>query len=582
MVPYKNVLDAFWEQVASRGGERALATRTGDSWKSISWREFGEQVASLTSALKHLDLSRDAKVAVFSDNGPEWLIADYAILSAGMVSVPLYPNQTIEQLRFILENSQAEAVFVKGAERLKKTLEACSLNNIIFIGEDGPRGPREHSFEKMIRAGGVDTFVLREEARAFSGRKLATIPYTSGTTAFPKGVMLTHGNIIAEIEMLSTRSIRQASDDVLSFLPLPHMAERMNQFRQAITGYAIHFGGGIETLARDLREVRPTSFGAVPRIYEKFQEAIRAKLAKDPSARVLFERLLSLAERELEAKRKGRWTPLLSARLKLLQRVVAPDLKKLIGLDRSNNFIGGAAPLSLSTLTFFYALGMSVIEVYGLTEVSGASHYNSLTNPVFGTVGPCLNGMECKIADDGEILLKGANVFEGYYRDPEATREAFSEGWFHTGDIGQLDGDGCLKITDRKKSIIVTAAGKNIAPAPIEALLRRSPIVSQVVVVGDKRKYLTALFTLVSGQRVRDAEPLLEEHLNSVNAGLASYQTVKHFRILENDFSVEGGELTPSLKIKRSFVQEKYKAVIDTMYETNYEKERSPLNEHRT
>jgi long-subunit acyl-CoA synthetase (AMP-forming) len=572
MALYRNVVEAFWEQVKTRKAtDPALAQKRNGSWEVLTWSAYGEKVGRLSSALEKAGFRPGEKIAIFSDNCPEWLMADFAILNAGMVSVPLYPNQTEEQVRYILEHSEASAIFVRGVERLRKLRGITSLKKVIAIGptegEASMIPGSVQDFQDFMATGGNSAHASR--AAQIAGNSLATIVYTSGTTALPKGVLLTHDNLVSQAWMINQRSIRSHEDIVLSYLPLSHVAERLNQLRQAVKGYSIWFGQGLDTLAQDLREVRPTSFMGVPRVYEKFQEAILAGISQaEPKKRALFERTIAIGREHLKARQEGRSSVPLSVRSWLLKRLVGKKVRAKLGLDRCKNYFSGAAPIGMDTLTFFDALGMPIVEVYGLTECSGATHYNFVDKPVYGTVGPPLEGMKCRIAADGEILLRGANVFAGYHKDPEATREAFdNEGWFCTGDIGVVGSDGCLRITDRKKSIIVTAAGKNIAPGPLEFKIKQLPLVSQAVVVGDRRKHLAALVTLAVGQKPCDeVELAIAAHIENINATLPSYETIKKFTILPADFSVEAGELTPTLKAKRNVIQEKYKAVIDAMY----------------
>ncbi|HUP58507.1 MAG TPA: long-chain fatty acid--CoA ligase [Bdellovibrionota bacterium] len=560
-----------------RATDPALAQKRNGSWEVLTWSAYGEKVGRLSSALEKAGFRPGEKIAVFAENCPEWLIADYAILNAGMVSVPLYPNQTEEQVRYILEHSEASAIFVRGVERLKKLRGITSLKKIIAIGPTEGQAAvvaaPVQDFQDFLATGETSStgpgHGQASRADRIVGNSLATIVYTSGTTAQPKGVLLTHDNLVSEAWMINQRTIRTHEDIVLSYLPLSHVAERLNQLRQAVKGYSIWFGQGLDTLAQDLREVRPTSFMGVPRVYEKFQEAILAGISQaEPRRRALFERTLEVGRDYLKFRQEGRSSVPLSVRSWLLKRLVGKKVRAKLGLDRCKNYFSGAAPIGMDTLTFFDALGMPIVEVYGLTECAGATHYNFVDNPVYGTVGPHLEGMKCKIAADGEILLRGANIFAGYHKDPEATREAFdNEGWFCTGDIGVVDEKGCLRITDRKKSIIVTAAGKNIAPGPLEFKIKQLPLVSQAVVIGDRRKHLAALVTLAVGQKPCDeVELAIAAHIENINATLPSYETIKKFTILPVDFSVEAGELTPTLKAKRNVIQEKYKAVIDAMY----------------
>jgi long-chain acyl-CoA synthetase len=568
------MLCAFWKQVEERGSSTAIIQkRTVDGvsrWVPMTWGEFGERVARFASALTKLGLRPGEKFAIYSDNCQEWFIADYAAQLAGLVSVPLYPNLTDDQIRYILEHSESQAIFVRGQARLQKlqSLGPSVLGRLKkIITRDTQAASGTISFDEFTRGGDPDPEPFKAFARAVDLDAIATISYTSGTTANPKGVMLSHRNIIFQSNALECRSSRTSEDIVLSYLPLSHIGERVNQFRHAARGYTVYFGGGLDTLAQDLKEIRPTSFMGVPRVYEKFQEAIFARVSQAPAGKqALFRKTLEVSKQYLDKMRRGESSLLLTLRMKALQWLVGRKIRESLGLGRSQSFYSAAAPLDVATAEFFFALGMPIHEAYGLTECTGASHLNVMNRPVFGSVGPSLDGIECRIASDGEILLKGGNIFAGYFKDQDATRESVKDGWLHTGDIGAVGPDGCLRITDRKKNIIVTSAGKNIAPAPLEAALKKHPMISQAVVIGDKRKFLTVLLTVVPGKTPAEARAVVQQHLDSVNTTLASYETIKDFCILEKDFTVETGELTPTLKVKRNVVQEKYKELLDAMY----------------
>lgn len=569
----KNVLDGFWQQVTTLKDAPSLAKKVSSKWEVWSWTLVGEKVARMASALQKAGAKPGDRIALFSENTSEWAVTDFACLAGGFVSVPLYPTQTESQVQYILGHAGIKIAVVRGKARLQKLLSLPTIEKIIEI-DDGTgvhiNNGKVISFEDFIETGSPDITTFVTKAKTINLKDLATIVYTSGTTANPKGVMLTHGNHFAQSNMVGVRSHRTKDDVLMSYLPLSHITERINLYRQAMTGYVIYFTQTIENVAQELKEIRPTSFVAVPRIWEKFQEAIQARLRDAPPARQrLFRRIQDLGNAHFEAMTKTGKAPLgLRIRLALMQRIVGKKLKAALGFDRTHHFISGAAPLSIDTIKFFYALGMPIIEGYGLTECAGASHVNLADNPKYGTVGPHLDGLECKIAEDGEILLRGDNVFVGYYNDPDQTREVLINDWLHTGDIGHYDPRGCLKITDRKKNIIVTSGGKNIAPAPLEAKLKHHQYISQVVVVGDKRKYLSALITLNPGFTSTQARHEIETHIENLNKSLPSYETIKRFAILDKDFSIDGGELTPTMKTKRSFIQEKYKSTIEGMYQT--------------
>ena len=565
----RNLLEFFWNQVETRPAAIALMQKQAGAWIPMTWGALGEKVARFASALEKAGFQPGERLAIFAPNCQEWMIADYGTLSAGLVSVPLYPNLTEDQVRYVADHCEAAAAFVHGQARATKLGKPKTLKTLITLdAKDGM------SLDDFLATGSAD--LKPYVKRKLTPDTLATISYTSGTTANPKGVMLSHRNISAQLTALRSRATRRTSDRVLSYLPLSHITERLNQFRHAESGYVVYFGGGIDTLGEDLKHVRPSLFVGVPRIYEKIQEGILARAAQS-GRRAILDKAVTAGKAFLAARDRGSVPLLTRVRHKALARLVGQKVRAGLGLENCGRYYGGAAPLNPETAAFFFSLGMTIAEGYGMTECGGASHLNFLESPKFGTVGSSLDGIECRLAQDGEILLRGGNVFEGYYRDPEATRETIRDGWLHTGDIGALDSGGRLRITDRKKNIIVTSGGKNIAPAPLEARIKQHPDISQAVVIGDRRKYLVAIVTLAAGVSKEKSKPEIRAHLERINATLPSYETIKSFLIFETDFSIETGELTPTLKVKRGFIQEKYKAVIDELYQSSEEGPRAEI-----
>jgi long-chain acyl-CoA synthetase len=563
-----NIPSLFWQQVRESRNRVALKHVQGSAWQSVSWSQYGDTVSRTAWALQKLGIKKGNKIAIFSDNCPWWFYSDFAALTIGAVSVPLYPNVTSDQVDYILEHSEAQVVFVRGLERLDKIRNKDRFLKIVVIGENQPfREDNVESFDDFIKNQPTLSVAHEESANRLKPGDLATIVYTSGTTGNPKGVMLSHQNNYAEAQMLKKRVVRNRNSIYLSYLPVSHVAERLNEFRQVVIGYTVCFAESLETIGKNLLEVQPTTFVGVPRVYEKFEAGIRMKMSRAPqNRRNFFEKTIRIGTEVFELKKKNKISILKTIQWKILCYLVGKKVKQALGFERADGFFGGAAPLSQKTHAFFFSLGMPIHEAYGLTECSGASHVNTVGDPSFGTVGPVLDNMSCIVNPDGEILLKGDNIFLGYYKDKKATKEVLKDGWLHTGDIGVMEGS-CLKITDRKKNIIVTAGGKNIAPAPLEQKLKQHTMVSQCVVIGDRRRCLTALLTLNEGLNLDDAGPKIRKHVEAVNKTLASYETIKKFSLLENDLTIEGGELTPSMKIKRSVVEKKYKKIIDAMYE---------------
>lgn len=563
---YENLLEAFWDQTRIRPSSPALYRKKNSRWESLSWTEAASKVAQLANAFKRSGLQPGDRVAIFSDNCAEWVISDFACMATSLVSVPLYPSLTEQQTRYIIEHSGATIAIVRGIDRLKKLLPIPSLKRIIVI-DVIPQNETTIAFNKFIDKESADIETYRAQAHNIPLSSLATVVYTSGTTAEPKGVMLTHGNIISQSKMLAGRTPRQPDDVIISYLPLSHITERVNVFRQAITGYPLYFSSGIDSILTDIKEIRPTSLVAVPRIWEKLQDLATTLVNNvGPLQKKLLVRALEAGEKDLNDRRGHRINPKSHVRSLVFQRLLGPWVRHLLGLERCRLFVSGAAPLDRHTLIFFYSLGMPMVEAYGMTECCGACHMNFANAPAFGTVGPVIDGMECKLADDGEILLRGSNVFDGYYKDEDQTFRATHDGWLHTGDIGTLDENGNLTITDRKKNVIITSGGKNIAPAPLESKIRKHPYISQAVVVGDRRKYLTLLVTLNAGLEPTLCEIEIERYIQEINSTLPSFERIKYFRILTKEFSIEGGELTPTLKVRKTFILEKYKSLIDEMY----------------
>lgn len=521
-----------------------------------------DRVRELALGLKAVGVAPGDRVAILSSTRYEWTLADLAILSIGAVTVPIYPSSTPDQVAYILENSGATAVFLEDRSQLAKVTGARrrlkALKTLILIA--GPSGPGAQTLDDIVSRSGEESEGAWERGvREISPASMATIVYTSGTTGPPKGAVLTHGNFLKEgLAFLKIFPLREGHV-ALIFLPLAHIFARTVQFWQLAAGFTHVYARSLESVPEDLIAVRPHFIASVPRIFEKIHEKILAA-SKSMSP---IKRLLSLG------------APFLVSR----------KIRGIFG-GRLLFAISGGAPLSAEIGAFFYRHGVPIMEGYGLTETTAGIFINTQEHFRFGTVGRVLPGVKVRIARDGEILIKAELIFQGYYRDPVATRKAFTrDGWFKTGDIGEIDADGFLKITDRKKDLIVTAAGKNIAPQNIEGMIKTVPFISQVLVHGDRRKHLTALVTLnreavnawMGRQKLRlngykslgehpEVKRLIRHAIEEKNRALASYETIKRFTILDTDFSPEGGELTPTLKLKRKFVGEKYKDVLDQLY----------------
>jgi len=601
MTKYSTLLSAFLDHAERRGDAPALRYKEGGSWHDISWSDYRRRVLKTAAALHSMGLSSGDRIGLLSTNRVEWLVSDLAALSLGCVTVPIYPSSIPEQVEYILQHSEAKAIFVEDHEQLAKVeaiREACpSLGKTILLSGNSPEDD-EHTLdwdfvqELGTEAGDEGATAVESGARELEPAAVATIVYTSGTTGPPKGAQLSHLNLMAMADSLAEVLHVGPVDSSLSFLPLSHIAERLQGEVMAIrTGYTVNMGEGLEKVPENLAEVEPTLLVCVPRLWEKYYSKISSGIEDAPDLRrKLFQWATAAGLKAYDRRSAGkRLGPLSRIKLDVADRLVLSKVRKKLGMARGKAFVSGAAPLSAEVGRFFASLGIIIQEVYGQTECAGVCTYNPAEHVKYGTVGLPLGGMEVKIAEDGEILVKGDNVFVGYLNQEEATAETVVDGWLHTGDVGEMDSDGYVRITDRKKDIIVTAGGKNVSPQNIENKLKTFPGVSQVVVVGDKRKFLSCLFTLdIEGlEDLYRREELelppasalpqdkamrerLQSYVDEVNGKLASYESIKKFQILPEDFTIESGEMTPSLKVKRRVIQKKYEEVIDNFYSEKF------------
>ena len=573
----------------------------GDAVEELSTQEFFDRIRDLGLGLGALGVEPGDRVAILSDSRPEWVIADLAALTAGAVTAPIYPTLPEAQVRYILADSGARVVVVADETQAAKVRavwgELAHLSAMVIMdpapqaaGDESASGREELSLAEAIGRGHHRLMTedglgrkYKERATAITPDQLATIIYTSGTTGEPKGVMLTHGNVASNI--VDGGSVVRVDDEdaALSFLPLSHAFERAVVCLYLYRGVTVTFAESLDTIARDLGAVKPTVMTGVPRVYEKFHARVHEAVAGAPAIRQrLFHWAVGVGLRRARAALAGRSASLATRLLHgLADRLVLSKVRGRLG-GRLRFVVSGSAPLSTPIAEFFFAIGIPVAEGYGLTETSPTLTVNPLERPKLGTVGPALPNVELKIADDGEVLARGPNVMQGYYGKPEATAEVMRDGWFCTGDIGSLDDDGYLTILDRKKELIVTAGGKNIAPNPIEAELKRSPLVGEAVLIGDRRPYVAALLVpdfAALAARV-DAESasrddlverpdvvaLFDEVVETVNAGLARHEQIKRSALLPTEFGIATGELTPTMKVKRRVVAERWSDAIERLY----------------
>ena len=586
----------FFDAVARFDKPDALQVKVKGTYQPISSRTLGERVRRVALGLQELGVQPGDRVALFSENRPEWAIADYACLTASLTDVPLYPNLPPEQAAYILNDSGAVALFVSDAAQAAKIAEVrarCTvLRHVITFAAERHEGADLTLAEVEQRGAAVDDDAraarYREHALAVKPDDLATLIYTSGTTGEPKGVMLSHDNLYSNVMAAAASIPFEGKDVCLSFLPLSHIFERMaGHYLMLHVGCSIAYAESIDTVPIDMQTVRPSIVLSVPRLYEKmYARVLENALSGGAIKKRIFFWARAVAERWADVKLAG-GTPrgLLALQYRIAQRLVFSKLQQRTG-GRLRYFVSGGAPLAPEINKFFYAAGLVILEGYGLTETSPVISVNIPTAFRIGTVGKPVPGAEVMIAPDGEILTRGPHVMKGYYNKPEATREVMDdEGWFHTGDIGELR-DGYLAITDRKKDIIVTAGGKNIAPQPIENTLKTNKYISQAVVIGDKRKFPVVLVVpnwenlekwariknLIWTQRSQLLEmPIvrakIEKEVYGRLTGLAKFETPKKVGLIEEDFTVERGELTPTLKVKRRVIDKAYRDLIDRLYQ---------------
>jgi long-chain acyl-CoA synthetase len=594
----------------------------GERIEYLSGHDLLERVRDVSLGLTALGLSRGERVALLSESRPEWLVADFAALTAGAISAPVYTTLSAEQIGFILRDSGASFAVVSTAAQLAKVLsvaaDAPALHTVVVIEPadtpaemgvagpgsdggpigstadpartaDGPR-PRVLSLDavaamghQVIRDGWGVARQFQDTARSITPDDLATIIYTSGTTGEPKGVMLTHGNLIANLRGALAMLDLSHEDVALSFLPLCHAFERIVAYVYLTTGISMIFAESIETIPRDLLAVRPTVMSGVPRVFEKLYARVLDRGRSASGLRkLLFNWAVSIAGQRGARLPEGRPLPL-GVRLgsPFAERLVFAKIRAGLG-GRMRYAVSGSAPLDPAVGRFFYGIGLPILEGYGLTETAPVLCVMPIGRVRFGTVGPPLPNVELRMADDGEILARGPNVMRGYYNRPDDTARVLVDGWFHTGDIGSLDEAGYLRITDRKKEVIVTSGGKKIAPQPLEQKLRSHTLVSEAVLVGDRRHFPAALLVPnlpvlaaalgvpVDEARRRlgtaDVHARFQQIIDTINRDLAQFERIKKFELVSDDWTIADGMLTPTLKVKRRVVEERYRDLIDRMY----------------
>jgi long-chain acyl-CoA synthetase len=587
-----SIAQLLLKRVKDTPDREAYRYPVGEQWRSMTWRQTGERVKAIAAGLMSLGLHREERVGILCNTRVEWLLADLGILAAGGATTTVYPSSTAEECAFILEDSATKYAFVEDAKQLAKVDKLASVQKFILI--DGTSTSDRVITLKDLEQKGAE--LLAKDPRAvddvvsgIEGKHLATLIYTSGTTGKPKGVRLLHECWAYCADAIDACRLWTADDVQYLWLPMSHSFGKVLMAGHIASGSVTAVDGRIPNLVANLAVVRPTIMAAVPRIFEKvYNKIVETSKKGHPIKQKIFELALQVGREGSKVRQQGRQPDtILKYKLMLADKLVFEKVRATFG-GRVKYFISGSAPLSREIAEFFHACGILILEGYGLTETSAASFVNRPNKYAFGTVGMPMPGTEVKLApEDGEILIKSPGVMEGYHNLPDATAEALTpDHWLRTGDIGEVDAKGFLRITDRKKDLIKTSGGKYIAPQHIEGKLKATcPYISQVIVHGDKRNFVTALVTVDEESIMKwarekgisktynqvvalpDVKALLAPYFDEVNKSLAKYETVKQFAVLPKDLTVDEGELTPSLKVKRKVVEKKYAAMLDKMYE---------------
>ncbi len=598
--PGDTVARKFWSAVQSRGDRIALRQKIYGIWEEQSWREMGEHARRIAMGLAAGGFVPGHVASVLSNTRREWSYADYGILLAGGVSSGIYPTDAASQVEYLCADSTTRVVFVEDAEQLDKVLEVRErlplLTRIVVFEMEG----LERLSDPMV----VSLQAFEEEGASFDAahpgefdRRLASrgaddlaiLVYTSGTTGKPKGAMLSHDNLCWVMENFAPELSADERDDKMAFLPLCHIAERMiGQFLSLETGARLNYVENPETIAENIREISPTIILCVPRVWEKFYSAVSIRIREaTPLQRWAYRVALGLGFKVADRKLAGQEvSPALALAFRLARFLVLDNVRKAIGVNRLRWAISGAAPISPELIRWYHALGVPLYEGWGMTETTAGGSINLPGAIRLGTIGRAQPWAEMKISDQGEILIRGRNVFMGYLNLPDKTAEALdAEGWLHTGDVGAMDADGFYRITDRMKDIIITAGGKNVTPSEIENELKFSPYITDTVVIGDRRPFLTALVMIdhenveqyaqelnvpftnfQSLCRTREVQDLIQSEIDRVNAKFARVEQIKKFSLIEYKLTAEDEELTPTMKLKRKLVSEKYRELIESMY----------------
>lgn len=594
----RTINEMFQKAVRQRAGAALMSFKRDKKWFDITGKDLLERVSNLAVGLHKLGVKPGDRIALLAESSPDWSITDYAILSNSAVNVPIYPTQALDQVEFILKNSGARILFISTNRQLKRIKSVLdnyknSERPLVYLFEE-PKDASVSNIGEIEKQGAQELRNTPELFERISNLSqpsdLATIIYTSGTTGVPKGVMLTHHNLTSNALRSGEVFDLQDGDQAMSFLPLSHVFERTVLYIYMWYGVKVSFAKGVETVAEDIKEIRPTIVTAVPRLFEKIYATINKKASDaTPLQQKIFHRAMKVGREVAGYIDRQERVPLkLSLEYKVLDRLVFSKWKEAVG-GRIRFFVSGGAALPSEIAYIFLGAGIQILQGYGLTETSPVVSFNRPDSNRIGTIGKTIPGVKVRVAEDGEILVQGDNVMQGYYQLPEESAQVLQEYadgiWFHTGDIGTMDKEGYIRITDRKKDLMKTSLGKYIAPQPIENMIRSIPMVEQVIVIGNARKYPSALIVptfdaLVSYARSLKIEtdnpaelvrhPRVIEYfkkkIDEVTQDLAPHEKVKKIALLDKEFSVEGGELTPTLKVRRKFVEDKHKDTINSLY----------------
>ena len=586
----------FFQQVEALQGKTALRFKDFGIWNRISWTDYGKSVREVAAGYLCYGIAPGDRIAILGENRPEWLVCHMAAMTVGGVTCGVYPTSSAEEIEYIVEHSESKMLFVENEEQIDKVLQIIDrlhVKQIIIWDSQGLWGfnhPRVAFYDAFVAEGkqhlSENPEVIEDCVARIKADDIAMMIYTSGTTGRPKGAMISHQNILGITEAFASVIGAGENDELLSYLPLAHIYENLiSVFFAVWIGGTVNFVESLETLAANLREVSPTIFASVPRLWEKFVSMVEIKMSDSTVIkRILYRAAVSIGLKRIRASAESGSGGWLNPVYKIFYWGLLHHLKRQMGLERIRYAVCGAAPASPELFEWYNAIGVPLREGYGQTEATGVITLQHLQQPKLGFVGEALPGVEIKIADDGEVLARGEGIFKGYFKQPELTAETLKDGWLHTGDVGSLH-DGFLKILDRKKDILITSGGKNITPAFIENKLKFSIYIQDAVVIGDGRKYLSALIlidednvnkyaqdhaipftTFADLTRNQEIVKLIEREIQKVNGTLARVETIKKFQLLPRRFYAEDGDVTPTQKVKRRMLEKTYGELIESMY----------------